>query len=78
MKLVLAYIDEQALIETETKLNSTPAEVLATVTDVSKIGAINALIQKTPDPLRTVKILCNNAGCGGGLPKWELMGKSVV
>ncbi len=64
MKVVLADIEEKALTHTTAAMKSAGATVLAVVTDVSKIGEIEALAQKTLDAFGAVHLLCNNAGVG--------------
>ena len=64
MKIVLADIELDALSQTENELKEINPNVLSVLTDVSKIGAVKALAQKTIDHFGAVHILCNNAGVG--------------
>jgi len=64
MKIVLADIELDALSQAENELKEISPNVLTVLTDVSKIGDIKALAQKTIDHFGAVHILCNNAGVG--------------
>jgi len=65
MRVVLADIEEQALAEAASGLEADGARVLAVPTDVSLIGDIRALAQKTLDAFGSVHLLFNNAGVVG-------------
>lgn len=65
MKIVLADIEEQALLKTETGMKAAGATVLAVQTDVSKEQDIDALAKKAVDSYGAVHLLFNNAGVGG-------------
>lgn len=71
MKVVLADIEEPALLQTEKELQSTGAKVLAVRTDVSKASDVEALAQKTLDTFGATHLLFNNAGIGAGSTIWE-------
>jgi NAD(P)-dependent dehydrogenase (short-subunit alcohol dehydrogenase family) len=75
MKVVIADIEEPSLKEAEQALKSRGAEVLAVLTDVSKLADIEALAQKTLDVFGGVHLLFNNAGVQAGAsmrqPVWE-------
>jgi NAD(P)-dependent dehydrogenase (short-subunit alcohol dehydrogenase family) len=71
MKVVLADIEEQALLRASQELEATGASVLAVQTDVSKAGDVEALAQKAFDTYGGVHLLFNNAGVGGGDIIWE-------
>jgi NAD(P)-dependent dehydrogenase (short-subunit alcohol dehydrogenase family) len=71
MKVVLADIDEEALIVAEQEMKAAGASVLAVVTDVSKASDVEALAQKTLDTFKAVHLLCNNAGVAAGTSVWE-------
>ena len=75
MKVVIADIEEPALRETEKTVKAAGADVLAVVTDVSKLKDIETLAQKTLDAFGGVNLLFNNAGvqvgAGAGKPLWE-------
>ena len=64
MKVVLADIELDALTQAGEKLKKISPNVLTVLTDVSKIGAVKVLAQKTLDHFGAVHILCNNAGVG--------------
>ncbi len=64
MKVVLADIEEEALSQTEIELKTNGADVMAVLTDVTKIDDVKALAQKTLDKYGAVDLLCNNAGVG--------------
>jgi NAD(P)-dependent dehydrogenase (short-subunit alcohol dehydrogenase family) len=71
MKVVLADIEEQALMQASQELHDTGASVLAVLTDVSKAGDVEALAQQAFDTYGAVHLLFNNAGVGGGSMLWE-------
>jgi NAD(P)-dependent dehydrogenase (short-subunit alcohol dehydrogenase family) len=75
MKVVIADIEEPALKQAEKTLKTGGAEVLAVLTDVSRLSDIEALAQKTIDAFGEVHLLFNNAGvqAGGSLgkPLWD-------
>jgi len=71
MKIVLADIEEKALVQTEGEMKAAGASVLAVLTDVSKASDVEALGQKTLDAFGAVHLLCNNAGVGAGGFTWE-------
>ncbi len=64
MKVVLADVEENTLSQTEKDLKARGAEVLAILTDVTKIDEVENLAQKTLDNFGAVHMLCNNAGVG--------------
>jgi NAD(P)-dependent dehydrogenase (short-subunit alcohol dehydrogenase family) len=61
-KLVLADLDEKALVEVTRELEKTGAEVLAVPTDVTKLESIEALAEATLRRFGAFHIVCNNAG----------------
>lgn len=71
MKVVLADIEEQALMRASQELKAAGAQVLAVQTDVSKILDVEALAQKTIATYGAVHLLFNNAGVGAGTIIWE-------
>ncbi len=71
MKVVLADIEEQALMRISQELEAAGASVLAVQTDVSKAGDVEALAQKAFDIYGAVHLLFNNAGVGAGTIIWE-------
>lgn len=62
MRVVLADTNEKVLTKTEQDLKSRGADVISVLTDVSKIGDVENLAEKTLDNFRAVHLLCNNAG----------------
>lgn len=64
MKVVLADINEKALIETEKEMKAQGATVLSVLTDTSEASDVEALAQKTLDNFGAVHLLFNNAGVG--------------
>ena len=71
MKVALADIDEQRLLQVQEELKAAGATALAVVTDVSKAKAVEALAQKTLDAFGAVHLLFNNAGVAAGGSMWE-------
>ncbi|MHA1234381.1 MAG: SDR family NAD(P)-dependent oxidoreductase [Promethearchaeota archaeon] len=57
MKIVLADIELGTLSQTEKELKEINPNILRVLTDVSKIGAVKALAQKTIDHFGAVHIL---------------------
>ena len=64
MKVVLADIEEGALIQAENELRANGGEVMAVLTDVTKIEDLKALAQATLERFGEIHLLCNNAGVG--------------
>ncbi len=71
MKVVLAGIGEQTLMQASQELKAEGASVLAVQTDVSKAADVEALAQKAFDTYGAVHLLFNNAGVGAGISLWE-------
>ncbi len=71
MKVVLADIEEQALLRASQELQAAGVPVLAVQTDVSKAPAVEALAQKTMATYGAVHLLFNNAGIGASTTIWE-------
>ncbi len=71
MKVVLADVEEHALLQAEKELKAAGASVISVVTDVSKAGDVEALAVKTIDAFGSVHLLFNNAGVAGGSTIWE-------
>ncbi len=73
MKVVLADIEEGALVKAESEMKAGGATVLAVRTDVSKSADVEALARKTLDAFGAVHVLCNNAGVSPVVgATWEL------
>ncbi len=71
MKVVLADIEEQALMQASQELKAAGASVLSVQTDVSKAGDVEVLAQKAFETHGAVHLLFNNAGVGAGTIIWE-------
>ena len=71
MRVVLAGINEQTLLQACQELKAEGASVLAIQTDVAKAGDVEALAQKAFDTYGAVHLLFNNAGVGAGTMIWE-------
>ncbi len=71
MKVVLADIEEKALIQAEKELKSSGATLLSVLTDVSKAEDIEKLAKETLDNFGEIHLLCNNAGIGPYGVTWE-------
>jgi NAD(P)-dependent dehydrogenase (short-subunit alcohol dehydrogenase family) len=71
MKVVLADVEEGALIKAEKNIKATGAATLAIKTDVSKADDVNALAQKTLEAFGAVHLLFNNAGVTKVSTVWE-------
>lgn len=73
MHLVLADIDELALVEAAKSLNlKSERRLLCRQVDVSKAASVQALADAAFDSYGQVDLLFNNAGVGGGGNVWEL------
>lgn len=66
MRLVMADIERESLMEAAREIRSRGTEVLDVVTDVSKADQVEALAANAYDAFGAVNILCNNAGVGAG------------
>ncbi|MBY8986217.1 MAG: SDR family NAD(P)-dependent oxidoreductase [Candidatus Lokiarchaeota archaeon] len=62
MKVVIADVEEDALVSAEDKLRNFGDKIIAVPTDVSKVDSLERLAQKTIDTFGKVHLLCNNAG----------------
>mmetsp|Transcript_28477 Transcript_28477/g.47830 ORF Transcript_28477/g.47830 Transcript_28477/m.47830 type:complete len:300 (+) Transcript_28477:103-1002(+) len=75
MRVVLADVDEAGLLEASSAVSALCAggadDVLAVVTDVSKIEAVEELKAKTYEKFGKTDLLVNNAGTGGGGTPYE-------
>jgi NAD(P)-dependent dehydrogenase (short-subunit alcohol dehydrogenase family) len=72
MRLVMADIEKEALVEAAEALRGQGSDVLAVPTDVSDGGQVDALAEAAHDAYGPVHLLCNNAGVGTGGPVAEL------
>jgi NAD(P)-dependent dehydrogenase (short-subunit alcohol dehydrogenase family) len=71
MKVVLADIEAQALLQTSRELTAQGAQILALQTDVSQAAEVERLAQETFKTYGAVHLLFNNAGVGAGKSAWE-------
>lgn len=71
MKVVLADIEEQALVQASQDLAAQGTQTLAVPTDVSQAGDVEELARKAFETYSEVHLLFNNAGVGGGKTVWE-------
>ncbi len=71
MKVVLADIEEQALLQVSRELAAQGAQTLALPTDVSQAGEVETLARKAFETYSAVHLLFNNAGVGAGKTAWE-------
>ena len=71
MRVVLADIEEQALMQASQQLKAAGAQILAIPTDVSKTGDVEALAQQVFDTYGAVHLLFNNAGVSTESIIWE-------
>lgn len=70
MKVVLADVEEQALLQASRELAAQGAQTIAVRTDVSQAGEVEALAQKAFETYSAVHLLFNNAGVGAGESVW--------
>jgi NAD(P)-dependent dehydrogenase (short-subunit alcohol dehydrogenase family) len=68
-RVVVADLDERGMAATVQAIRGAGGEALAVRTDVSQLGEVQALAERTVDAFGRVHILCNNAGVAlwGGL-----------
>jgi NAD(P)-dependent dehydrogenase (short-subunit alcohol dehydrogenase family) len=71
MKVVLADVEEQALLQVSRELAAQGAQTLAIPTDVSQAGDVETLARKAFETYSEVHLLFNNAGVGAGKAAWE-------
>ncbi|GHO99399.1 short-chain dehydrogenase [Reticulibacter mediterranei] len=71
MKVVLADIEEQALLQASQDLAAQGAQTLAIPTDVSQAEEVETLARKAFETYAGVHLLFNNAGVGAGQTAWE-------
>jgi NAD(P)-dependent dehydrogenase (short-subunit alcohol dehydrogenase family) len=72
MRVVMADVEEPALMAAARTVAATGADVLAVVTDVADPVAVEALRDAAVSAYGAVHLLCNNAGVGGPHgPLWE-------
>lgn len=71
MRVVLADVDEPALMATAREMQEGGARVVAVRTDVSRFEEVEALAEKTIQAFGAIHLLFNNAGVGGGGLTWQ-------
>jgi len=71
IKIVLADVEKNALSLAESEMKAGEADIISVVTDVSKIGDVQALAKRTIDTFGKVDLLFNNAGVATGSSIWE-------
>ncbi len=71
MKVVLADVEAQALLQTKQELAAQGAQILALQTDVSQAAEVERLAQEAFKTYGAVHLLFNNAGVGAGKSTWE-------
>ncbi|CAE6711594.1 hypothetical protein R69927_04370 [Paraburkholderia domus] len=71
MKLVLADVNPEALLQIVDALRADGVEVIGVPTDVSDAAQVEALAQAALDAYGRVHLLFNNAGVGSGGYLWE-------
>jgi NAD(P)-dependent dehydrogenase (short-subunit alcohol dehydrogenase family) len=71
VKVVLADIEEAALLKTGDELKAAGGTVLCVPTDVSKRADVEALARQAFDTFGQVHLLFNNAGVAAGGAPWE-------
>lgn len=71
MKVVLADIEEPALLQVSRELTAQGAQILALPTDVSQAAEVETLAHKAFEICSEVHLLFNNAGVGAGKTAWE-------
>ncbi len=73
MRVVIADVEDAALRETETLVRAdiADAQVIAQVTDVTRLTAVEELADRAYEVFGAVDVLCNNAGVFQGGLLWE-------
>jgi NAD(P)-dependent dehydrogenase (short-subunit alcohol dehydrogenase family) len=72
MKLVLADVEEQALMATRQAFVEAGVDAIAMTVDVSRSDQVEALAHRAFEKYGAAHIVCNNAGIGVGGFTWEL------
>jgi NAD(P)-dependent dehydrogenase (short-subunit alcohol dehydrogenase family) len=72
MKIVLADVEEKALMETRDAFLKAGVEAIAMIVDVSRPEQVEALAHRAFDKFGATHVVCNNAGIGVGGFTWEL------
>jgi NAD(P)-dependent dehydrogenase (short-subunit alcohol dehydrogenase family) len=72
MKLVLADVEERALMAVREAFTKQGVESIAMTVDVSKADQVEGLAKRAFEKFGAVHVLCNNAGIAAGGFTWEL------
>ncbi|HEY2240645.1 MAG TPA: SDR family NAD(P)-dependent oxidoreductase [Streptosporangiaceae bacterium] len=72
MRVMMADIDEAALVAAAAGLRADGIEAATTVADVSDAASVDDLGRSTLDRFGAVHVVCNNAGVSRGGPAWQL------
>jgi NAD(P)-dependent dehydrogenase (short-subunit alcohol dehydrogenase family) len=72
MKIVLADVEERALIETRDAFLKAGVETIAMTVDVSQANQVEGLAKRAFEKFGATHILCNNAGIAVGGFAWEV------
>lgn len=86
MQVVMADVEEEALVASASNVQAEGADVLGVLCDVSDADSVNDLAEQTLSSYGGVHVVCNNAGVGpGGLmlettaEEWEwIVGVNVM
>lgn len=70
LNVVMADVQQDALVEAAGRISALGVETLAVVTDVSKEASVQALAQATIQRFGAVHVVCNNAGVSGKGDPW--------
>ena len=71
MRVVLADVEQAALLEAASRVEKRGGEALAVVTDVARADSVAALAERALDAFGSVHLLFNNAGVFTGGTSWE-------
>ncbi len=71
MRVVLADVEQAALMEAASRVEKRGGEALAVVTDVARADSVAALAERAVDAFGAVHVLFNNAGVFTGGTSWE-------
>jgi len=71
MKVMMADVEEEALMRESRRLNDANLDVTPCLTNVTRVEALENLLARAIETYGKVHVLCNNAGvAGGGGPIW--------
>jgi NAD(P)-dependent dehydrogenase (short-subunit alcohol dehydrogenase family) len=72
MKVMMADVEESALVSAAATLQAEGIDAAVTVTDVSDADAVDSLARVTVERFGAVHVVCNNAGVSGGGRAWQV------